>query len=145
MTLIVANSRCHHPPFALSLGVGLEAHLTPPPQPMSFLCSGHARTSQWDRVGSAPGRPCRICVRCFPRRSFCGSGKFHKTWSRKRQQSSFTDRKDETMGTNITVMSQRVVPAPLNGISTPMLLANISAVGVQPELAKRFAFTASNH
>jgi hypothetical protein len=81
-------------------------------------------------------------VRCFPKRSFCGSGKFHKTWSRKRQQSSFRDRKNEAMGTNIIVMSQRVVPAPLN--STPMLFANISAVGVQPELAK-FAFTASNH
>jgi hypothetical protein len=78
----------------------------------------------------------------LPKRSFCGSGKFHKTWSRKRQQSSFRDRKDEAMGTNIIVMSQRVVPAPLN--STPMLFANISAVGVQPELAK-FAFTASNH
>ena len=38
----------------------------------------------------------------------------------------------------------RVIPAPLNGISTPMLFANISAIGVQPELAK-FAFTASNH
>jgi hypothetical protein len=47
------------------------------------------------------------------------------------------------MGTNITVVSQRVVPAPLNGISTPMLFANISSVGVQPELAKS-AFTASN-
>ena len=135
MTLIVAAVRLPCP-------LGLEARLTPPPQPMSFLCSGHARTSPWDRVGSAPGRPCRICVRCFPKRSFCGSGKFHKTWSRKRQQSSFRDRKDEAMGTNITVMSQRVVPAPLN--STPMLFANISAVGVQPELAK-FAFTASNH
>ena len=137
MTLIVAAVI-----LRLPCPLGLEARLTPPPQPMSFLCSGHARTSPWDRVGSAPGRPCRICVRCFPKRSFCGSGKFHKTWSRKRQQSSFRDRKDEAMGTNIIVMSQRVVPAPLN--STPMLFANISAVGVQPELAK-FAFTASNH
>lgn len=137
MTLIVAAVI-----LRLPCPLGLEARLTPPPQPMSFLCSGHARTSPWDRVGSAHGRPCRICVRCFPKRSFCGSGKFHKTWSRKRQQSSFRDRKDEAMGTNIIVMSQRVVPAPLN--STPMLFANISAVGVQPELAK-FAFTASNH
>jgi hypothetical protein len=48
------------------------------------------------------------------------------------------------MGTNITVMSQRVVPAPLNGISTPRLFANINASDVQPELAK-FDFTASDH
>jgi hypothetical protein len=55
--------------LALSLGVELEAHLTPlPPNVVPLLRPRKdvAAGSSWKRAWS----PCRICVRCFPKRSF---------------------------------------------------------------------------
>jgi uncharacterized OsmC-like protein len=42
-----------------------------------------------------------------------------------------------------TVMNEKMMPEPRNGVDTPTLLATINAVGAQPELAK-FQFRATN-